>query len=284
MNKPFAILLYCMAIFFSGCHADVPNDKLPPKVSSDSLSVTGPISVNKGDEAKDEAIIADKSIDVKVRDRIEFPNYSLIFTPSKKSAFPDYYSDQKQRDSIDKFPGEFPGYIRNSEKYLKKYFGKYFSKEDSTLIIQLQNGKTLQFPEWDTPNGIGYRFENYFPEVNYFLLEVIYVEGNSWMLINRRNGAKNLISGQPYFSPDKTKFIAANTDLEAGFSFNGLELYSIQSDSLMKEGKVEIKNWGPENVKWISNSELEIKKTFWTNENDSMIWHTSYSNLKLIKK
>lgn len=79
------------------------------------------------------------------------------------------------------------------------------------------------------------------------------------MLVNRQNGHKNHISGLPYISKDNKKIITINKDLIAGYSFNGIELYTILADSLKEEFYIETK-WGPQDLKWINENEFLLKR------------------------
>ena len=91
------------------------------------------------------------------------------------------------------------------------------------------------------------------------MLRVQFGEGNCWMLVNKKNGFKRYISGLPYISNDNKKIITVNTDLEAGYSFNGLELFSILTDSLRTEFSKETE-WGPTDVKWINENQVFLKR------------------------
>jgi hypothetical protein len=127
------------------------------------------------------------------------------------------------------------------------------------LVLKLGNGKISNFAKWDSENDEGYTFEHYFDKIDYYLLRVQWGEGNCWMLVNRKNGFKKYIGGLPYISLDNKQILTTNMDLEAGYSFNGFELYSILADSLKTEfSKTTV--FGPTDVKWINENEFLLKR------------------------
>lgn len=147
------------------------------------------------------------------------------------------------------------------QKYLSEKFGDYFHTTDTTLVLKLATGNIISFPFCDEKHETGYYFENYFKNIDYYLLKVMWDEGYCWMLVNRKNGYKIEIKGLPYISLDNQKIIAINSDLEAGYGFNGIELYSIMRDSLKLEFSRETA-WGPKDLKWLSTNKLLLKKEF----------------------
>ena len=125
----------------------------------------------------------------------------------------------------------------------------------------MSTGAIISFPFCDEKNETGYYFEYYFKNIDYYLLKVMWDEGYCWMLVNRKNGYKKEIEGLPYISLDNKKIIAINSDLDAGYSFNGIELYSILSDSLKLEFSRETP-WGPTDLKWLSENQILLKREF----------------------
>src|SRR5688572_6752447 len=271
----FILLLFnCSCNFFQNKEKERVEEKKEPVLTANEKDT----SLNNN-----EAEYVDKSVEVKEHDIIRLNGYDMFFEPVSISAFPAYYQDEVQRDVVSKDSANWHGKAEAMEKYLLKTNSQYFSIQDSTLVLKLQNGKQLKFPKWDSVNDLGYNFENFFPDINYYLLRVQFYEGDGWMLVNQKNGASQFVGGRPYFSPDKKQVIAGNLDLEAGYSFNGLQYFIVVGDSLKKEWELEINNWGPEAIKWTSNNSVDIKKAYWTNEADSMVWHTTFSRMKIEK-
>jgi len=200
------------------------------------------------------------SVNMKI-DTLVANNYLLTFEKTDSFKRSDIFGDFDFRLKLTKN-------IDNSfeeavivQKYLSKKFSDYFYTTDTTLVLKLSTGNITSFPFCNEKNEIGYYFENYFKNIDYYLLEVMWDEGYCWMLVNRKNGYKKEIKGLPYISLDNKKIIAINSDLEAGYSFNGIELYSIMSDSLKLEFSRET-TWGPTDLKWLSENQILLKREY----------------------
>jgi hypothetical protein len=186
-------------------------------------------------------------------------NYVLTFYNSDSFPTNDIYGDLNYRINLTDTIGNWHDRAKKIQSYLIDKFRDYFYTTDSTLVLKLAGGKTLSFVNWDSVKNEGYNFEHYFDKIDYYLLRVQWHEGNCWMLVNRKNGFKKYINGLPYISLDNKQIIAINADLETGYSFNGLELYSILTDSLKKEFIKETA-FGTTNVKWISENQFLLQR------------------------
>jgi hypothetical protein len=186
-------------------------------------------------------------------------NYVLKFQNSNSFPLTDIYGDLAFRNNLTDTIDNAHKKAEKIQSYLATKFQDYFYTTDTTLVLKLAEGKNLSFLKWDIEKDEGYNFEHYFDKIDYYLLRVQWAEGNCWMLVNRKNGFKIYIRGLPFISPDNKQIITANTDLEAGYSFNGLELYSINADSLKAEfTKTTV--FGPTAVKWISELDFLLRR------------------------
>jgi hypothetical protein len=192
-------------------------------------------------------------------DTLMADNFLLTFGIADSFKMSDIYGDNEYRIQLTDKIGNCHKKADKIQEYLKNKFGDCFYTTDSTLVLRLLNNKTEIFPLWDAEKDEGYNFEHYFANIDYYLLRVQWGEGNCWMLVNRKNGFKKYISGLPYISKNKQKILTINSDLEAGYSFNGLELFSIEFDSLKTEFRKKT-IWGPTNVKWINGNQFLIKR------------------------
>jgi hypothetical protein len=208
---------------------------------------------NRNDKVSDRAS-ANISVDTFVAD-----NYVLSFQSTDSFKTTDIYGDLNYRTQITDTIGNWHNRAAKIQSYLTSKFGNYFFTTDSTLVLRLSNGNTETFALWDDKKDEGYNFEHYFGNIGYYLLRVQFSEGNCWMLVNRKNGFKKYISGLPYISNENKKIISINSDLEAGYSFNGFELFTIIADSLQTEFSKETK-WGPIDVKWINENQFLLKR------------------------
>jgi hypothetical protein len=197
-------------------------------------------------------------------DTLKADNYLLIFENADSFKRTDIYGDLDFRISLtDTLIRNFHIRARKIEAYLANHFGDYFYKTDSMLVLRLANGDSINFvtdkDEELTDGCIEYVFEHYFEQIDYYLLTVLYWEGNSWMLVNRKNGFQKLIHGLPYISKDNKKIITIDFDLVAGYNFNGIGLYIVLADSLQTEFH-KATEWGPIDVKWINENEFLLKR------------------------
>ena len=212
---------------------------------------------------------------VEVVDTLLANNYILHFEKADSFATTDIYGDLKYRNKLTDTIYNSHETAKKIQSYLAAKFGDNFFTTDSTLVLKFSNGKTAAFALWDAKNDIGYNFEHYFENIDYYLLWVQFGEGNCWMLVNRKNGFKKFLGGLPYISKEGNKIIAISSDLEAGYSFNGIELYTIGADSL-KEEFIRKTEWGPVDVKWINEDQFYIKREHFnvdtlTGEQDNII-------------
>lgn len=186
-------------------------------------------------------------------------NYLLTFEKADSFKRTDIFGDLDTRLKLTAKIYNSHEAAQTIQKYLRKKFRDYFYTTDSTVVLKLSNGKTESFPLWDEKNEEGFSFVHFFDKIDYILLHVQWYEGNCWMLVNRKNGLKKYIIGIPYISLDNKKIITINTDLDAAYSFNGIELYLITNDSLKLEFSRKTQ-WGPKDLKWLSNNRILLKR------------------------
>lgn len=206
-------------------------------------------------------------------DTLTTDNYVLFFENADSFPTTDIYGDLNHRINLTDTIGNWHDRATRIQAYLIDKFGDYFYTTDSTVVLRLANGKTKSFANWDHENEEGYTFEHYFAKINYYLLRVQWVEGNCWMLVNRKNGFKKYINGLPYISADNKKILAINTDLEAAYSFNGIELYAVLADSLQQVFSKETV-FGPIDVKWLGENQFLLKREHL--HFDRITWNQDY--------
>lgn len=206
----------------------------------------------------------------------------LLFKPLNKVTDADNATVLNNEVSL---AGDYDDYyekVLENERNLARKYKKYFKVNAKEISIKLTNGRTVKFPRWD--GEYGFNLEHYFPETNYVLMYVQHEEGNSWLLMNRKNGFQKDVEGKPYFSPDGKKVLTANVDLESGYSFNGFECFDVQGDTLEKRFAIATKDWGPQDVKWVTNSSADIAKAFMVLQNNQIVYQTTYVRMFIDEK
>jgi hypothetical protein len=193
-------------------------------------------------------------------DTLSDKNFYLSFEKTAPFTVSEETPHQKQINLLTKNIGNSYEAALKAQEYLAPIYSEQFYTKDSTLLLKLANGKELKLPFWDPVADEGYVFQYFFKEINYFVLLVQWSEGNCWMLVNKANGKRKYCYGFPYLSPDKSKIIAINQNLDAGYSFNGIEVFSVRKDSLALDFHKET-TWGPEGIKWVNKDQFLLKQT-----------------------
>ncbi len=149
---------------------------------------------------------------------------------------------------------------------------------DSVLILRLESGDSVLLtstPGIENDNYIGYVYLGMIKELNSYLIQVVYYEGGEYLLCNRRSGIKTDVIGVPVISPDARRVAFFNSDIAAGFTTNGFQIFALAADSLRPLWQAS-PNWGPMEGKWRDNNTLSMKVEYW----DSLI-RTKYIALPL---
>lgn len=102
------------------------------------------------------------------------------------------------------------------------------------------------------------RYRGLLPDLNKYLIYATYYEWYNYVLIDRVSGDTTITAGLPIISPDKKTFICGNCDLVAGFTFNGIELYTNKNKPELVAIR-ELTKWGPTSIKWLDNSSLIVE-------------------------
>lgn len=200
------------------------------------------------------------TLEVQINDTISIGAYFLVFSETDSSYIPDFYENQNVKIS----GGQTA----------------YFTKRKDTLTLLLNTGDSLMLID-DHEKVEQYSFIAHLPRINYYLIKVQYPEGNSYMIVNSNNGFKKYIPGLPFVSISGNKILAVNPDLVAGHTPNVLQLLTLNADSLVTNFTLHVKNWGPDKVKWTSDTSLILQKQHLvTDTANSRIYFTnSFSTL-----
>jgi hypothetical protein len=216
------------------------------------------------DSLKVESVVetVDNSVDVSEEDTINVGAHKLIFQTTDSTSLTQVFDDLQIRrqmtDTIDNWLEK----NKQLEKYLATKYPNYFKTDEKELTLFLEGGKELTLPKWDSLHQEGYNFGMYLAAIDYYLVYVQWYEGGSILLVNRKNGFKRNVIGEPYFSPDTKKMLTINSDLYAGYTDNGIEVLSITGDTLKSEFKILIKNWGPTGARWLTDKKIVLQKEY----------------------
>lgn len=160
-------------------------------------------------------------------------------------------------------PALITEYYVEDEALAIKNFEEYVKRDSTGLHLKLADGtwKTIfDYKESEREADYqGHIFEYFFKNVGFYTLQNNLYEGGNYSLINYTTGKETKLGGRPYFSENGKYVISVNSDLEAGYSFNGFELFENKNGELTLLGKYDPKAWGPVSVKWIDEDKLVMK-------------------------
>lgn len=148
------------------------------------------------------------------------------------------------------------------ERTVKRRFGDKFDRSGKTLKLKFNNGKSLELVDDSshTENRVLYHCIDYYPDEGLFLIHAALYEGTDCFFVSEKTGKTIALGGMPAFSPDRSRVAASNVDIIAGFDFNGIKIFRIENDELHHELDLEPGEWGPQNLRWISETEIAFEK------------------------
>ncbi len=124
----------------------------------------------------------------------------------------------------------------------------------------MENGEYLTIKD-HLSNAHDYYLRDNLGEIGYYCLYQTYDgEGHTGRFINSRTGESFTGAGFPILSKTNERFIIANADLEAGYSWNGIEIFKVNENDVTLEYKEGFNTWGPTNVMWVDNEHIKFTK------------------------
>lgn len=188
--------------------------------------------------------------------------YTLLVNTIPQSQYEGLYNNAINEDSLhDAICGDKEGGCMEAmEKYSISKVSDKVRRKDKALILSLNNGKFLTLVN-NLSEDDSYEVYQFQQLVNgYYVVAVFYYESYGYQLINAENGKSTFTIGSPLLSPGQNQFAAANYDMVAAFTFNGLELLTATKDSAFSTLKIDFTTWGPEEIKWKDDSTLYVKQ------------------------
>lgn len=118
------------------------------------------------------------------------------------------------------------------EKYILAKYPNAARPDEICLEITLKNGskKKLCDIQIDGPEGMGYAFSDYIPNIGY-MFDIQLWEGGYKLLINDQTGEEMRLFGTPIVSPSGGKFLSVSVDLEAGYRPTGFQIWQREGNS-----------------------------------------------------
>ena len=142
-------------------------------------------------------------------------------------------------------------------------------RHGDSLIFAVANNKVITLVDVHAENdsASSYRYLGFNKEIGQYVVYGSFYEWYNYALIDKTTGDTTWTCGEPVVSVDKKYFICGNADLEAGFTFNGIELYeNVHKPKLIC--RRELQNWGTTSIKWKSSNILFVQGLKFGSEKD----------------
>ncbi len=185
--------------------------------------------------------------------------YTIIATETDSVTFPPYFKHPNEIDSISKIYSNCQMEARAIEEFQLKSYSVNVNVDSKDRIVRLQNGKEIRLSPNYQNGEVEYAFEKEFKDFGFLLFRVQWYEGNDYFLLDTKTGEKKYTIGRTYFSNDKNFVISINNDILAEYSYNGFQLFKIESNGKLNQIWKFSPNWAPENIKWVDNETLIVK-------------------------
>jgi hypothetical protein len=172
---------------------------------------------------------------------------------------------KSDKNTFDKLPGFTENWNAHKEEKNKlKKDAKWVYRNSDTLFFNIAGNKKVTLVNSSnnlSDNTVVYHYVGVIPELNKYLIFAALWEGFNYVLIDKETGDTTITIGFPVASPDKKYFVCGNCDLIAGYTFNGIELYTNENKPKQLASR-ELKNWGINNIRWLDNSSLIVSASF----------------------
>jgi hypothetical protein len=122
----------------------------------------------------------------------------------------------------------------------------------------------------DNDDQVQYEYLGYAAALKYHLVVCHYWEGYECNLVGD-NGQKVALPNEPTFSPDLHSLVVYSAGIEVSYMENTIQVFRLYNGRWQPvwqiEPSVEQATWEPQEVRWLSNSTLLLKKRMWTGKN-----------------
>ncbi len=199
--------------------------------------------------------------------------YYLSVRPADSVEYPEVYPNDEIRDSIDAQYKDHYEVARAIEQHALENQEVDFLREaengetvweEKNRVWNLirTNGDTTRLdPKSVTSRSAHFFFEYYYPEQELVLFRLLYGKQVDFALISRKSGRIFDVFGPPVFSPSVKWFATFHNDGLAGWSPNGVQLFTITGDGIEKGIQYDMgrSEPGPTGLRWIDDSTFQIE-------------------------
>lgn len=157
-----------------------------------------------------------------------------------------------------------PAIAEQPEEQLLTAHSNAFRPDSTTLCLVTEQGDTLTFRDSREKDDIldywKHYIINYLPEQNIWVLEIHGYEWTEWQLVNGNTGSIQQTIAAPAPSPDGSRLLCMKEDIDAGYIYNGIQIWILGDDVLTLEFEDIDVPWGPINGEWRGNHRIIFDK------------------------
>ncbi|MBH8558439.1 hypothetical protein [Hymenobacter negativus] len=161
---------------------------------------------------------------------------------------------------------------------LKKVRGRIVIPTNSGPKVFKDNPVAEDDPDWEK-----YTYRGYSPQLECHLIEHSHYEWIGEILLDK-SGRQTEIFSMPFYSPDLRSFVTISAGIGYSVFPNEISLSQFEKGHWREvwklEPSVEPATWEPEEIKWLSNSTLLLKKKMWTGKSPGTTF--TYAKLTIL--
>lgn len=195
----------------------------------------------------------------------------------------EFELEASSKEDFESVKESFVSVDTSEAKRINPYSSFVMRKGDTLLFKSNQSILTtvVNNPNQDSDEFSSYEFLKDMPEINQWLLKAFYYESYGFLFIDKTTGARIDLYGMPAVSPNFQYIVTFNQDLEAGFTFNGFQLFEIKDATLQLIESKELYSWGPDNVKWKDANTLLVERSKIIDKGEEQEIISDYVQLKM---
>jgi hypothetical protein len=234
--RAYLQILLFVTIAFSACKQNTTNTQEEHDSSLDYLEEEfGDYFKNKNDTADSLNLIPDDF-------STKFASYT--FHNIDRNLFYTYFNTSHKEEINSEIP--------ESLEVIDSCFVVYMTQRIDTLCDNLKDDFSDEY--------IDYSYKGHWDSLNFLIFETAIYEELIYFIYDLDKGKKVYLWNQPILSPDKEMILSYSYDLIAGFQPNGIQMFRITDQGLVKEFELEFFNWGPDSCYWLNNNEFILKR------------------------
>lgn len=157
---------------------------------------------------------------------------------------------------------EYENYSENKFKKLDK--SKLIKKNKDSLLINIDDKTTIIFTDTlvNTDNADVRMCEHGGDIGNYHFISINFYESAYYFLINKVNGKKFELLGEPLISPNKKYIVSYCSALDYSQMTNGIQVWKLENEVLLLQAAIYPSDFQIEEALWVEDGKLAVQIGF----------------------